>query len=339
MNSKELNKRLKENLIDNIYLFVGEEDYIKDVYIKKIKDIVLKNDISGLNFIQYDELPEINELTDTIESVPMMSDMKIVLLNSLNLLSKNIKKNAKDSITKILEDIPTYTVIIIREACHASKSKTSPIYKIAEKKGCVIECELLETSEMMLFINKEFIKRNKKISRQDLTYPVSLCDGNINALLSEVEKISSYLGNEEVVRRHDIDLLVKKSIEDRIFDLFDLIIQRNKSGAFKVLNDLKLLKNQHAPGQIFSIICDNFLNMYISFNNYKEDIPQSTTISLLELPPNRAFLVKKLLRQCNGNIEISRLERIIKRLSEMDAQIKLGYIDPYYAIEEIISVF
>ena len=43
-------------------------------------DIVLADDISGLNFIQYDELPDINDLTDTIESVPIMCEKKIILL-------------------------------------------------------------------------------------------------------------------------------------------------------------------------------------------------------------------------------------------------------------------
>jgi len=167
---------------------------------------------------------------------------------------------------------------------------------------------------------------------------LSLCDGTINSALSEVEKISAYLKDNENVNKSDIDLLVKKPIEDKVFDLFDCIIHRNKRQAYTILNDLKLLKNQHAPGQIFSIICDNFINMYIAVNNSKERIPQNITAGLLELPPNRVFVISKLLKQSNG-IDQKRLERIIMRLSEMDSQIKTGFIDPYYAIEEIISVF
>lgn len=338
MNSKELNKRLKDNITDNIYLFFGEEDYIKDTYISRIKNILLKDDFSGLNYIQYDEIPNLNDFTDAVESVPVMCEHKIILLNSLNLISATLKKDLKNSFAEIFEDLPDYTTVIIKEASTAGKSKASPIYKIADKLGAAVECSLLEHSDMMLFINKEIGKRGKKISREDLSYLLSLCDGTINSALSESEKICSYLGENDVINRCDIDLLVKKPIEDKVFELFDYIIGRKKAEAYRALNDLKLLKNQHSPGQIFSIICDNFMNMLIVLNNTKEGISQDKTVELLDLPPNRAFVVRKLQRQSKATDAV-RLKKIIHRLSEMDTKIKTGIMDPYYAIEEIIAVF
>lgn len=338
MNSKELNKKLKENIIDNLYLFCGDEDYIKDTYIKKIKDIVLADDISGLNFIQYDELPDINDLTDTIESVPIMCEKKIILLNSLNLTGTSVKKDLKTSITELLSDLPEYTIVIIKEPAYAGKSKTSAVYKLCDKKGAAIECDLLSNSDMILFMNKHFIKNGKKITKENLELFLSLCDGTINFAVTEADKICAYLGENDIVNKCDIELMVKKPIEDKVFELFDSIVIRNKTKAYNILNDLKLLKNQHSPAQIFSIICDNFINMYLAVNNFKDGIPNSDTVRLLDLPPNRAFVVSKLLKQAK-TIDITRLKRIISRLSEMDIKIKRSTVDPYYALEEIIAIF
>ena len=63
MFSKELDKRLKSGLVDPVYLFYGNEDYVKEVYVERIKESVLKNGqgeyykgrIDGINrFCPYD---------------------------------------------------------------------------------------------------------------------------------------------------------------------------------------------------------------------------------------------------------------------------------------------
>ena len=40
MFSKELDKRLKSGVVDPVYLFYGNEDYVKEVYVERIKEIV-----------------------------------------------------------------------------------------------------------------------------------------------------------------------------------------------------------------------------------------------------------------------------------------------------------
>ena len=42
--------------------------------------------------------------------------------------------------------------------------------------------------------------------------------------------------------------------------------------AYDILNDLELLKNQHPAGQIFSIVFDHFINMYVVIQNNKEGV-------------------------------------------------------------------
>ena len=49
MSQDILKKEVKNGNIRNIYLFYGEEDYLKEVYCKKIEDIVLKDGLKELN--------------------------------------------------------------------------------------------------------------------------------------------------------------------------------------------------------------------------------------------------------------------------------------------------
>lgn len=336
MNSKELGKRLDSGIVDNLYLFYGEEDYIKDTYIEKIKSIVLENDLMGMNFTQYDEVPSKNELMEAIESAPVMCEKKIVYLNGFNVVSTSVKKELKDVLCEIFADIPEYTVIIIREKETDVKKISKPMLTLVKKHGLDILCNKLEFADMMTFANRQFSKNKKKIRREDLEYLISICEPSINSVLREVEVISSYLNEKEEVTREVIDLLVKKTIEDRVFSLSDAIINKDKKTAYEILSDLELLKNQHPAGKIFSIVCDHFINMYVVILNYNERIPNDTTLSMLELN-GRGFLINKYLKQ-KGKIEISKLREIISLLNTLDYKVKNGLTEPYYAIEQIIAV-
>lgn len=335
MNSKELGKRLKEGIIDNLYLFYGEEDYIKDTYIEKIKEIVLKDDIMGLNFTQFDEQPTKNELLEAVEAVPVMSTRKIVFLNGFNVVSTSVKKEFKDVVTDVFSDIPEYTVIIVREKEFDSKKISKPMLNLVKKYGVDIPCNYLEYNDMLSFVNRQFANNKKIIRRDDLEYLVSICEPSINSLLREVEVISAYLGDVSEVTRDVIDLLVKKTIEDRVFSLSDAIINKDKKLAYDILHDLELLKNQHPAGKIFSIICDHFINMYVVICNNKERIPTEKTLAMLELN-GRGFLINKYLKQ-SGKIQLQKLREIVDLLNQLDNKVKSGMTDPYYAIEQIIA--
>ena len=207
---------------------------------------------------------------------------------------------------------------------------------LIKKYGVDILCDKLDLKDMMTFINRQFANNKKRIRKEDLEYLISICEPSINSLLREVEVISAYLNEEEEVTRNVIDLLVKKSIEDRVFSLSDAIINKDKKNAYEILSDLELLKNQHPPGKIFSIICDHFMNLYVVILNNNDRVSQDVTLSMLELN-GRSFLINKYLRQ-KGKIEIKKLREIIKLLSDLDFKVKNGMTDPYYAIEQIIAI-
>lgn len=336
MKSKELGKRLDAGQIDNLYLFYGEEDYIKDSYIDRIKSIVLENDMLGINFTQFDEVPSKDEFSEAVESAPMMCDKKIVLLNEINVVSTSVKKDFKDALNDVLENIPEYTVVIIKEKERDSKKLSKPMLKLVQKNGVDIECARIEMEDMMIFINRQFSKNKKRIRRDDLKYLISICEPSVNGVLREVEVICAYLNEKEEVTREVIDLLVKKTIEDRVFQLSDAIINKDKKTAYDILADLKLLKQQHPAGQIFSLVCEHFVNMYIVICNNSAGIPSDVTVSNLKLN-GRAFLISKYLRQ-QGKLNIDKISEIIILLDELDRKIKIGSTDPYYAIEQIIAI-
>ena len=70
--------------------------------------------------------------------------------------------------------------------------------------------------------------------------------------------------------------------------------------AFEILEELKLLKNQHPANMIFALVCDHIVGMYVAAVNSKERIPNDVTLKMLDYKPNRAFLISKYVKQASG---------------------------------------
>ncbi len=334
MFSKELDQRLKSGVVDPVYLFYGEEEYVKEVYVERIKSIVLQNDMMDMNFHPVKESITAEELTELVDSVPMMCDRKLIYLNDLGLVKAGCKQELKDALNHILEDIPPYTVIIIKEDTIDKRQKG--LLKLIEQAGVVVEFPYLSEHDMMIFVNREVSKYGKKIKKEDIEYLIYLCDTSVNAILREIEKLCNYIGDEEVISRDAIDKMVKKSVETRIFELSDALISKNKTLAYQILNELKLFKFQYPATTLLSLISRHISGIYnMKINQDIKEVSQKIKYLDGKVPP---FVVNKYVKQGMG-ISTETLAYFIKEISRLDLQVKSSNMDGYLAIEKLIAAF
>ncbi|MBU5450392.1 DNA polymerase III subunit delta [Acetivibrio sp. MSJd-27] len=334
MFSKELDKRLKSGVVDPVYLFYGNEDYVKEVYVERIKEIVLQNDMMEMNFHPIKENITKEELTELIDSVPMMCDRKLIYLNGLGIVKSGLKQEIKDTVMDILADIPPYAVIIIKEDTIDKRQKA--LLKQIEKKGVIVEFPYLSENDMITFVNREVGKYGKKIKKEDIEYLIYLCDTSINAILREVEKLCNYVGDAQIITREDIDKMVKKSIETRIFELSDAMVSKNKTLAYQILSELKLFKFQYPAATLLSLIARHMIGIYNMKIN-SDVYATSEKMKYLDgkVPP---FVVNKYIKQ-GANLSADSLKSFIKEISKLDIQTKSSGLDGYLAVEKLIASF
>ncbi len=334
MFSKELDKRLKSGIIDPVYLFYGEEEYVKEVYVERIKELVLQNDMMEMNFHAVKETITAEELTELVDSVPMMCDRKLIYLNGLGLVKAGCKQELKDALSSILEDIPPYAVLLIKEDVIDKRQKG--LLKLIEQKGSIVEFPYLSEHDMAIFVNREVAKYGKKIRKEDIEYLIYLCDTSVNAILREVEKLCNYVGQEEIITREAIDKMVKKSVETRIFELSDALISKNKTLAYQILNELKLFKFQYPAATLLSLIARHISGVYnMKINGDIYDVSEKMKYLDGKVPP---FVVNKYMKQGAG-MSVEALESFIREISELDIKTKSSGMDGYLAIEKLIAAF
>ena len=77
----KLKKTLKDGKTEPLYLFFGEESYLKELYEEKIKELVPDGGFPDFNRFKFEGPDnELNDYDDAWESFPMMAEKKCVLL-------------------------------------------------------------------------------------------------------------------------------------------------------------------------------------------------------------------------------------------------------------------
>ena len=104
---ESLEKELLNNNLNSIYLLYGEELFLLESSLKKIKNL-FGECIKGINFISIDET-NVNELIQDIETPAFGYEKKMIIIRNSGLLKKEGKRKYSE-LTKIREILNKYII-------------------------------------------------------------------------------------------------------------------------------------------------------------------------------------------------------------------------------------
>jgi len=96
MTIEGLEKELKENKLNSIYLLYGEETYLLETVVKKIKKL-FGDVILGINYIQIDDT-NVNTLINEISMPAFGYEKKLIVVKNSKLFAKEGKKTREREI-------------------------------------------------------------------------------------------------------------------------------------------------------------------------------------------------------------------------------------------------
>lgn len=148
----KIKEQIKEGKLGNLYLFFGDESYIKEVYLGKIKKVVDDGGFPDFNHIIIDE-KDLDEdaVNDALESFPMFAENKLVVIKNSGIFSKP-KEDVKKFWEKRLKEIPDYVTLVFDEE---AIDKRSALYKLVSKIGMCVEFEYLKDVDIASWIERE----------------------------------------------------------------------------------------------------------------------------------------------------------------------------------------
>ncbi len=321
----ELKKDIRENNLKNIYLFYGNEAFIKEVYINKFKELINHGGFPDFNHIVLDEKSmDFAVIDDSIESFPMMVENKLVIIKNSGIFHKP-KEEIKEFWQNRLQTIPEYVTIIFTEI---ECDKRSALFKAVSKLGRTVEFEYLTETDMVAWIEREARAGGKIISKNNATYMASICGEGLSYVKNELDKLMNFC--EKEITLSDINRMVSKSLSVKVFELTDAIMSGNSQKALSLMNDFKTVKEP--AFKILYLLSGTFDKMLRCKLMLSEGASYNEIAEKTKLKP---FIVKKYTEGAKTYDENYLIDRII-RVADIDLDIKEGNIDEWTALEQYV---
>ena len=324
----DLENDLKINNLRGIYVFYGEEKYLQEEYLRKIKKSFGQLHL-GINYLLLDE-NSINSLIDDIQTPAFGYDKKLIIIRNSGLFKKDSKSPMKEKFKAYVNE----NIDIIKESCAIIFIEETvhkmDFYKALEKNAVIIEMASLKPPEIKARLKKICMAYKVNVNDDTLNYLLEIAGTNMQDLINEIRKLIEYAGENGEIKKEDIDSLSIKDMQAIIFDLTDYLGAKNTSKALEVLNNL--IYNREPVQKIIITLYNHFKKVYLTklALNSRRDI-----VETLGLKPNQVFLTSKYRKQAEYFKE-TELENILKELIELDYDSKNGLIDLELGLKAIL---
>ena len=331
---ENVEKELKNGKINSIYLFYGEEQYLIEIAVKRIKNI-FGECIKGINYILIDET-NITELISDIETPSFGYQKKLIVVKNSNLFKKEGKRksselsNFKEKLGKYIMqnmDIISESVILVFMEQEVEKQE---LLQIIDKNGVVCKVDYQKPITLIPRIKEICRMYNVTIENSEVQYFIENVGTKLQDIINEIRKLIEYVGNGGKIQKEDIDKLSTKNLESVIFDLTDNLGKRNIKESIIVLKNL--VYEKEPIQKILITLYNHFKRLYftkIALKNNKD------IIYALSLKPNQIFLVNKYKLQAKYFQE-DELKNILKSLIDLDYNYKNGLIDLNIGLETVL---
>lgn len=324
---KTLENHIKNKTFSNIYVIFGEEEYLKNIYEKKLISNIVDENFKMMNFDIFEgKNVNISKIIDACDTMPFMSDYRVVILKNTGLIY-DAKKDDTNKLENYLHILPKTTILIFIEEKIDKKLK---IFKTISNIGTFHKIDILSENELVNWILSIFKDNNKNISTKEAIYIIRNIGFNMEILLNEINKLISFKSSGTKITINDIDNICTKSIESKIFDLINFMSNKDMDNAIKIYKNLII--NKTSPFVILNMISRQFRIILQTKYLYNKNYSINNIASELEL---RDFIVKEAIKQ-SKNFSIKILLQAINECLEIDNNIKTGKIIDEVAIELLI---
>ena len=319
-----------------IYLLYGEDEYLKDKFLKKLKKEFGKI-VNGINYISIGE-ENVSEIIPNIQTPAFGYDKKMVVAKNTKLFIRKGKKNSnnassnEDNGNKYTEEITEYLknnelenvdLIFVEDTCEKNS-----LFNLISKIGQVKEFKELDMNELIIEVRKIASMYKVNIDNFTASYFIECVGNNMQDIINEIRKLIEYAGEGGTIKKEDIDSLTIKKTTSIIFDLTDSLGQRNIKKAIETLHNLQY--NKEPTQVIIVMLYRHFKKLYFVHLCRGQNLTQN-----LSLTPKQEFLANKYKRQA-GYFKEAELEKILFELIKLDENSKNGNIDLDVGLEAIL---
>lgn len=313
-----LKRDLRQGAPKNLYVFHGEEAYLREFYLGELRKAVLPAGLEDFNHHTAEGKDcSVEWLEQAVDYLPMMSERTLVEVTDFDLFAS---KERQERLLKLLADLPDYCcVVFVYDLIPYKADGRSKLAALLKEKQAVVEFRRQEQGDLTDWIVRRFRATGHTIDTGDARYLIFLCGDLMNNLAAEIGKIAAYAAHQRVTRE-DIDAVAIPVIEAVVFQMTDAMARKDFDKAASVLADL--LHSQEAPVMVLSVMGKYFRQLYTARLGLERNMSREDFMALWGM--KNAYPADKIMDAAR-RFSLPWCRYAVRRCAETDLVLKSSY--------------
>ncbi|SEQ17064.1 DNA polymerase III, delta subunit [Virgibacillus subterraneus] len=329
----EVLQQVKKKQIKPVYLLYGTESYFIQNITKYITKAVLPDE-SNDNLSTYDlEETSIQEVIADAETYPFFGEKKLIIASNATFLKAKPDKLSFEHDLEVLSHYLTNPVeysVIVLIAPYEKIDERKKVSKALKKNGVVAACNPIKDYELKSWITN--LAGSLKITIEEDAYEMleTELSTDLHLLRNELTKLALYVGEGGVVTKEIAVNLISHTASNSSLLLVDAVIEHNLFKAISIYKDLEKMKEE--PIGLIALLAFQFRTILRVKLLKQKGYSQAQMQKQLSTHP----YVIKIAMSRESKFTVGRLQDIIVKLTEADANIKQGKMEKELAFELLL---
>ncbi len=317
MNYQGFFDQLKNGDLEPVYVFEGDEEYIKAQAVKTLCRRLLPEGLEQMNLTELQN-PAADELIAAVETLPMMADKRVVLVRDYALLSsgKASEDEEADRIIKYLQTASPDTCLVFIVKGKADGRKK--LYSCCKREHAVVDFSPMAEPQAIDWITRTMKALGKRISRAAAERFLFTVGSDAALLKQEIEKLADFAGDRDEVTEADIRAISVQSLECTVFQMVDAQVAGDYGEAFVLMR--RVLDGGEDRMLILAMLLRQYRMLYQTRCLLDENVPQGELPALLQIP---AFAARRMQAQAM-RYDKRRLKVVYDFLLDTEYRLKSG---------------
>ena len=321
---------IKAGKVENVYLFYGPEGYIRRSALAALEKKVLMPGLESMNRTVM-HAPSAQAVIENCETLPMMSDYRLIIVRDCALLSAGkAKDEAQDSqmLCDYLARVPETTCLVFE--CDAAIDKRKKLTKQLLALPGAVSFDTLDDAQLHRWIGQQLRPFGKKMDRATSDLLAFTSGRDLTLLSGELQKLAAYAQERDVITQADVEEIATHTAECTIFAMVDALSAGKVREAFELLSVL-LSSGEQRIG-ILAMITRHYRQMMHLSAMQQERTPQAQIAKALGIPP---FALTRLAKQV-GRRSYEALKGQVEACVQADYDIKRGAMREDAALDRLM---
>jgi len=265
----------------------------------------------------------IDDFLISCETLPMLTDRKVIQLDNFELIKKAVKKNDSSSASRLFEAVeniinnPSDSLwFIFTSPAMREQDFSKPLFRGIKQSGRIQKFVAYDNSSPFNWVIQRAEKKGLPLSADVARLMINIVGNDLTDLDHELEKLSLYLSGapitEELIKEH-----IRGHKHFSVFRMTEALSRKELLPALEILDQqLQTAPREHV--RLFALIITQFRRLLIIHSMLSQFKKETEILAKISLPP---FLGKQILAQAR-NFNNLEMQNIYAELANLDLRVK-----------------